>query len=314
MGTATIILPFVGAGLVGALFSRFTGMNLSMCMLCIFLYMGATPEQTLAVLLMFNAFTYFTTYSQTHPVQFSTFTFFKGAKFIIPIVITFALAMVQPFFGIVFFVIVFLAEIFAKMYKATDRAVRPAKKELAKMAVIASVLGLLGTAGVMLIPERFYFIAAGVVIIGFVVFIRAAADRKRWQRSWDRILYFTALIMGVTGIDASDWLGAVKRKDVSPLARMYPLVINIAIIAALIGSYVWYRYFSLAALFATIGASLGIRFFGVYRHGERGTFSYITLAITFVAVLVFMIIQPQPTGLPEFPEAHTSPVWKLLNF
>ena len=152
------------------------------------------------------------------------------------------------------------------------------------------------------------------MIIGFVVFIRAAADRKRWQRSWDRILYFTALIMGVTGIDASDWLGAVKRKDVSPLARMYPLVINIAIIAALIGSYVWYRYFSLAALFATIGASLGIRFFGVYRHGERGTFSYITLAITFVAVLVFMIIQPQPTGLPEFPEAHTSPVWKLLNF
>ena len=76
METATIILPFVGAGLVGALFSRFTGMNLSMCMLCIFLYMGATPEQTLAVLLMFNAFTYFTTYSQTHPVQFSTFTFF----------------------------------------------------------------------------------------------------------------------------------------------------------------------------------------------------------------------------------------------
>ena len=40
METATIILPFVGAGLVGALFSRFTGMNLSMCMLCIFFVYG----------------------------------------------------------------------------------------------------------------------------------------------------------------------------------------------------------------------------------------------------------------------------------
>ena len=93
MESVMIILPFVGAGLFSAVFSRLTGMNLSMCMIFIFLYMGAIPEQAVAALLMFNAFTYFTTYSQKYPVQFQTFTFFKGAKFLIPVVITFALAL-----------------------------------------------------------------------------------------------------------------------------------------------------------------------------------------------------------------------------
>ena len=60
------ILPFFNAGLVASIFSRFTGMNMSMCTLLTLLYMGATPVESVVAMLLFNAFTYFTIYSQQH--------------------------------------------------------------------------------------------------------------------------------------------------------------------------------------------------------------------------------------------------------
>lgn len=315
MESVMIILPFVGAGLFSAVFSRLTGMNLSMCMIFIFLYMGAIPEQAVAALLMFNAFTYFTTYSQKYPVQFQTFTFFKGAKFLIPIVITFALALVNPFFGIVFFVIVFLAEIFAKMYQALPVKVRPSRNQIIRMAVIASILAVVGVRVVHVIPTQYYFAVVGIVVVGIVLLMWFAGDRRRFSKSWDAILYGTAFLTGLTGMEIADWLQAMKRTEITVLSRMYSMVINIAIIVALVASYGFYSYFSLAALFATIGASLGIRFFGMYTYSEKGAFSYITMGITFVVALVFMIIQPQPSGFVDLPTVTTAhSIWSILHF
>ena len=47
----------------------------------------------------------------------------------------------------------------------------------------------------------------------------------------------------------------------------------------------------------------GIRLFGLYEHKEKGSFSYLTLGIAVLAALVFMIIQPVPTGFPVVPMA-----------
>lgn len=98
------------AGLLGTVFARFTGINMSMCVLLMFLYMGAKPVECIAAMLMFNVFTYFTVYSQLHIMKIKSFTFFPGVRLAIPILITIALAALNPFIGIVFFVFTFLME------------------------------------------------------------------------------------------------------------------------------------------------------------------------------------------------------------
>ena len=113
MEMLSAIAPFFVAGLLGTVFARFTGINMSMCVLLMFLYMGAKPVECIAAMLMFNVFTYFTVYSQLHVMKIKSFTFFPGVRLAIPILITIALAALNPFIGIVFFVFTFLMEIFA---------------------------------------------------------------------------------------------------------------------------------------------------------------------------------------------------------
>lgn len=296
------IVPFFTAGFFAAVCSRMTGVNMSMCLLMIFLYMGAKPGELIVAMLLFNGFTYFTIYSQAHTMAMKNFVIFPGVKFLIPFVITLALAVLSPFLGIVFFIIVFLLEIFAKIYLAMNKKARPTIPQLVKMGVIASVCAVAGTALVQYIPEAYYYIVAGVVLLGYVVFMwLAGGNRRQWESKWDGILYGSAFLTGLTGIDPTDWLTAMRRTTQSALSRCYPIVINSAMIVALVVAYGLYHYFSLGALFATIGASLGIRVFGLPVYSERGKFSYITLGILFVAVLVFMITQPQPTGMAMLP-------------
>ena len=103
MEMLSAIAPFFVAGLMGTVFARFTGINMSMCVLLMFLYMGAKPVECIAAMLMFNVFTYFTVYSQLHVMKIKSFTFFPGVRLAIPILITIALAALNPFIGIVFF-------------------------------------------------------------------------------------------------------------------------------------------------------------------------------------------------------------------
>ena len=60
MDIFSVILPFLMYGLMSAVFARFTGINMSMYLLMIFLYMGAKPGETIVAMLLFNTFTYFT--------------------------------------------------------------------------------------------------------------------------------------------------------------------------------------------------------------------------------------------------------------
>ena len=78
------ILPFFNAGLVAAVFARFTGVNMSMCTLMTLLYMGAKPVEAVVAMLLFNVFTYFTIYSQQHLMKLKEFYFFPGFKLAIP--------------------------------------------------------------------------------------------------------------------------------------------------------------------------------------------------------------------------------------
>lgn len=171
------VLPFFNAGLAGAVFARFTGVNMSAAVLLILLYMGAKPVEAVSAMLMFNAFTYFTIYTQRHVMGIKDFVIFPGFKIMIPVLITIAAAVFSPFFGIVFFVAVFLAEIFAKMYQSMDVKDKPATASLAKMCGIAAVLALGGVALVRFMPEDGYYIFVGLVILGTAVLAWQGGDR-----------------------------------------------------------------------------------------------------------------------------------------
>ena len=287
MEMLSAIAPFFVAGLMGTVFARFTGINMSMCVLLMFLYMGAKPVECIAAMLMLNVFTYFTVYSQLH----------------VMILITIALAALNPFIGIVFFVFTFLMEIFAKIYKEMDAKSRPTKGKIGQMVVIAAVLVTIGTALVQFVPENYYYIVGGVTILIYAFVMWRTGDRRKGTAWWDKLLYASTFLTGLSGIDGTDWLTAMRRNPESVLSKCYPIVINGAMIIALLASYAMYQYFSLGALFATIGSAVGIRLFGLYEHKEKGSFSYLTLGIAVLAALVFMIIQPVPTGFPVVPMA-----------
>ncbi|MGN0948765.1 MAG: hypothetical protein ACI4NR_07760 [Megasphaera sp.] len=303
MEMLSAIGPFFVAGLLGTVFARFTGINMSMCVLLMFLYMGAKPVECIAAMLMFNVFTYFTVYSQLHVMKIKSFTFFPGVRLAIPILITIALAAISPFIGIVFFVFTFLMEIFAKIYKEMDIKSRPTKGKIGQMVVIAGILTTIGTALVQFVPENYYYIVAGVAILVYCFVMWRSSDRRKGLALWDKLLYASTFVTGLSGIDATDWIHAQHRNPESVLSRCYPIVINSAMIIALLALYAMYQYFSLGALFATIGSAVGIRLFGLYGHSDKGSFSYLTLGIAVLAALVFMIIQPVPTGFPVVPMA-----------
>lgn len=300
------ILPFFSAGIAGAVFARFTGINMSMCMVAIYLYMGGRPAEVLAAMLVFNTFSFFTVYTQKQPMNLKSLHFFHGIRIVLPILVTVALAAINPFFGIAFFIAVFLAEVFARIYMNTPAKARPTQQDIIKMCVIASVLVIVGVAVVAVIPPMFYYIVPGVVVIAYAALMWFAGDRRKWQSQWDKILYATTFVTGLTGIDATDWLVPMKRAQDTMLSRFYPVVINTASIVGMIVVYIMYQEFSIGSLFALIGASMVIRLFGIEEHSSRGKFSYLAMGLAVLAALVFMIIQPQPSGLPVIPVTETS--------
>ena len=119
-------------------------MNLSMTVLFALLYIGATPVEAVMSMLVFNPFTYFTVYTQQHILGIKDLTFFPGAKMLIPVIVTLALATFNPFVGIIIFIALFLAESFAKVYKAMDVKKRPSARHIVFMTFGASALMIIG--------------------------------------------------------------------------------------------------------------------------------------------------------------------------
>jgi hypothetical protein len=301
------ITPFFMAGFFATVYARFTGINISMCVLFSYLYMGATPVECIVGMLMFNVFTYFTTYTQLRVMNIKSMVFFPGVRMAIPILLTIAFAALNAFFGIVFFIFCFLMEIFAKSYKEMDKKTKPAKQQLIQLSVIAGVIISIGVVVVQFIPANYYYIVAGVAVLAYTAWMWFGGDRHKWADIWDKFLYGSFFATGLTGIDGTDWLQSMQRsKSPSVLSRCYPIIINGGMIIALVVSYCIYHYFSLGALFATIGSAIGVRLFGLSAHSTKGTFSYVTMGLAVLTALVFMILQPVPAGFPVIPMADES--------
>ena len=73
---------------------------------------------------------------------------------LIPVIVTLALATFNPFVGIIIFIALFLAESFAKVYKAMDVKKRPSARHIVFMTFGASALMIIGLLLVQWFPEN----------------------------------------------------------------------------------------------------------------------------------------------------------------
>ena len=90
-------LPYLNIGFFCALLARFTGANLSALVLCCFLYLGATPMQTIGMMLTFLAFMQLTIHTQGERLSFKTLRIFKGWRILIPVLFVAFTLVANPF-------------------------------------------------------------------------------------------------------------------------------------------------------------------------------------------------------------------------
>jgi hypothetical protein len=295
-------LPYFNIGLVVAVLSRFTGASMTILVLPAILYLGAYPAEATIFLLTYGLYNFITVTSQQQGISLKSFPLFPGVKALIPMVIVVAAIALTTFGGIILFVAWFVAELSTLMYRSIDKDVRPKISSLVIMCTIASaiaVVGVVALAGfVKVFPVEWYYVAAGLVIFGVTFFMwQVGKDRSLYGRCWDKFLYGAVFLNGFMGLDISDWCEGLPRERVTPLARVFPIVANWAMLVALTVSYLLFHYFAIMGLFAAIGSAIGIRFFGLYSFGRREGLPLLAIAIIIMAVFCLYLTQPIPIGL-----------------
>ena len=155
-------------------------------------------------------------------------------------------------------------EIFAKRYKELNAKERPAKGALVKACVVSGIVIIIGAFLVQYVPANYYYIVGGIVTLYFVVLMWLAGDRRKWSDQWGQILSGTFFLTGLSGIDATDWIMSMKRNG---------------------GESVLSRCYDIIINGGTIIAE------GTIPEIEKNP-------------LVFMILQPVPTGFPPVPGAE----------
>ncbi|MFQ9401765.1 MAG: hypothetical protein ACLR1D_05370 [Dialister sp.] len=82
MDFVTTLVYFLNIGLFSALVARFTGAVLSALVFCSLLYMGATPIETIGMMLTYLVFMRLTIYTQRNRVNFKKMQVFTGMKIV----------------------------------------------------------------------------------------------------------------------------------------------------------------------------------------------------------------------------------------
>lgn len=295
-------LPYFNIGLVVAVLSRFTGASMTLLVLPAILYLGAYPAEATIFLLIYGLYNFITVTSQQRGISLKRFPLFPGAKALIPMVIVVAAIVLTTFGGIILFVAWFVAELSTLMYQSIEKDVRPKISELLTMCAIASaiaVVGVIALAGfVKIFPMEWYYVPAGLVIFGIVFFMwQAGKNRSLYGHCWDKFLYGTVFLTGFTGLDISDWCEGLPRERLTPLARVFPIVANWAMLVALAVSYFIFHYFAIMGMFAAIGSAIGIRFFGLYTFGRREGLPILAVVLITIVVLCLYLTQPVPVGI-----------------
>lgn len=300
------LIPFLVAGFMCAVLSRFTGAAITMLLMPYTLYLGAKPIELIAFMLTFIVYNNFTLETEAARLSTKELIFFKGWKGIATAVLTLLLLFIQPAIAVGLFVSAFMLELGGKVYKDLPIDKRP---ELATLFKHMGLSTLFSIAGVLIISaifvqgrwadmmSNYYYLLAGVGVLLYTAFAgHAGAHRDAFRGSWSLILAALHGLLGLFGIEGSAYIKGLRRSYSSRLDGMIGVITMVAAFFSLMTVFALHAQFSFPALIAAIGSALAIRIFGTYEFNNRGGFSYAAMGLLVLAVLCLYLVQPVPVG------------------
>lgn len=295
-----LLLPFLLAGFIASAVARFTGIALSFLLVPILLYWGATPIEIASFMLTFVLYHTFTTETQDIRLNLKDLTFFPGWKLIIPVIIAFALSFLYPLFGIGLFILCFILELGAALYKRLPQQDRPALKFVIVYGITAAIDVCIGLylAFNMTPAHNFYFVGAFILLMtAFAWYL--GQNRRRFQKYWSTIWVYFGFTLGAFGLEMTSYIKGLRRSKPDPMDHMQPMVM---VFGAFVGTMVIFYFtnqFSIPSLVAAVGATIGTRIFGLYEFSLQGSFSYVIIGLSVLIVLCLFLVSPVPTGFTE---------------
>ena len=250
MDFITTLAYFLNVGVFSAVISRFSGAPISILVCCAVLYVGATPLETIGIMLTYLVFMRLTIYTQKNRVNFKKMEVFPGWKIIPAIALILISLILYPFAGLAIFLLVFMAEVLAKMRIKIPEERRMEKGELMPYIIGGAVLMTLSMVAVKFIPETLYYGLGGFVILALCAFFWwVGNDRDRLASVWDKVILAAFIPAGLYGFDMADWIDDLKR-NVNPtrLAYNLPFVFLPVFFIAFLMANILFGIFSLSGM------------------------------------------------------------------
>ncbi len=291
-------LPFLLLGFIAAGLSRLSGVALSMIIVPTILIWGAAPVDVIAFMLLFVVYNNFTTETQDIRLDYKDLVLFPKWRICIPFILTLVITFfLLPAAGLAFFMACFVLEMVATVYKRIPENQRPRVYRVVVLAILSAVVTAVGAYAGPQIPGGYYFICAGAAILVITAFAWYTGNhRDAFKSTWEIIWVDFNVLLGMFGVEASNYPEGIKRSFTSPMTRMLPMLTVVGGYAGLMVVFAVYGMFSIPSLITAIGSAIGIRFFGLYEFPRTGGFSYLAIGFAVMAVICLYLVYPEPVG------------------
>lgn len=305
----SLLAPFFLLGFGAAGLSKLSGVALSMIIVPTLLIWGATPLDVVAFMLLFVVYNNFTAETQDVRLDYKDLVLFPKWRLAIPLVLTVIITFFMPPAGIAFFMACFVLELMATVYKRIPENERPPMHRVVVLSILSAIVTALGAYVGPTISGEYYFGLVGLAILGITAFAwYAGRHRNAFKGIWEFIWVDFGILLGLFGIESSNYPAGLTRDYKSPMDRMLPMITVVGGYAGLMVVFGQYQMFSIPSFITAIGAALGIRMFGLYEFPRRGTFSYLAIGFAIAAVVCLYLVSPVPTGFDEVNAIMTRPL------
>lgn len=305
MDFVTTLAFFLNVGVFSSLIARFSGAPMSILVFCGVLYQGATPIETIGMMLTYLVFMRLTIYTQKNRVNFKKMEIFPGWKIIPAVGLILISLVLYPFAGLSIFLLVFMAEVLSKMRMNLPEERRMSNSELLPYIIVGSLLITLALIAVKFIPETLYYGLGGFVILFLCAFFWwIGNDRDRLASAWDKIIVAMFIPTGLFGFDMADWIDDLKR-NVNPTRLTYnlPFLFLPVFFVAFLMANILFGIFSLSGMVIVFFSAIGLRIFGYYEMSGKGKANLIAIGITVLIALLLFLTAPTPIGITHTVDA-----------
>lgn len=305
MDFVTTLVYFLNIGLFSAIVARFSGAIMAMLVFCSLLYMGATPMETIGMMLTYLVFIRLTIYTQKNRVNFKKMQVFTGKKIIPAIAIIIFALLFYPFAGLAAFLLVFMTEVLAKMREQLPEEHKMSRKEITPYILVGAILMTLSMIAVKFIPFTAYYIVGGLVALLLCTFFYwLGQDRDRLESHWDKLIIASFIPAGLFGFDLADWIDDMRRHiNPTKLAYNLPFVFLPVFFITFVMANLIFGIFSLCGMALVFCSAIGLRIFGYYEVSRKGNMSPIALGITVLAVFILFLTAPTEVGVTSSVDA-----------